>query len=126
MTTKEWGGGGGGGGSSIQGNKETISHVPDLNTYRNNVNNTVSFMIHNRCEAGDLAGKFGNLMPSVDVDVTDVTGELQLSGPYSIIGRSLVIHSPSDGSNFECGTVKLVEHPGDTGSYDSTYTKRGG
>ena len=46
------------------------------------------------------------------VDVTDTTGQLRLQGPISIIGRSVVIHD-LDGSNFECGTIRLM---GETGS----------
>ena len=74
------------------------------------------FPVH-RCEAGDLAGKFGPLMPHVDLDVTDSTGQLTLSGPLSIIGRSVVVHSSVDGSNFECGTIQLVEQTDATGRY---------
>ena len=61
-----------------------------------------------RCEAGDLAGKFGPLMQHNNLDVVDSTGQLTLSGPLSILGRSVVVHSSVDGSNFECGTIQLA------------------
>ena len=67
-----------------------------------------------RCEAGDLAGRFGPIDGTNgvgQVDVTDNTGELQLEGIYSIIGRSVVIHDV-DGSNFECGTIRSVRDIG--------------
>ena len=60
-----------------------------------------------RCEAGDLAGKFGALTPHNDLNVVDSTGDLTLTGPYSIVGRSVVVHSNVDGTNFECGTIQL-------------------
>ena len=69
-----------------------------------------------RCEVGDLSGKFGPIMPHVDLDVVDSTGNLSLSGPLSIVGRSIVVHSSVDGSNFECGTIQLVEQTDDTGT----------
>ena len=61
-----------------------------------------------RCEAGDLAGKFGPLMPDTPVTVTDMTGSLFLRDRFSIIGRSVVIHNSEDGSNFECGTIRSM------------------
>ncbi len=45
-----------------------------------------------RCEAGDLAGKFGRLSVSGQVDEVDMTGTLFLEGRFSIIGRSVVVH----------------------------------
>lgn len=60
------------------------------------------------CEAGDLAGKFGPLMPGRMLDEIDNTSTLFLRDQYSIIGRSVVIHQHGDGSNFECGTIRSV------------------
>ncbi len=57
-----------------------------------------------RCEAGDLAGKFGLLMPNTLFNMTDETGNLFLRDTNSIVGRSVVIHR-HDGSTFECGTI---------------------
>jgi hypothetical protein len=54
-------------------------------------------------------------MPHVNLDVTDSTGHFGLSGPQSIVGRSVVVHSSVDGSNFECGTIQLVEQTDATG-----------
>jgi len=61
-----------------------------------------------RCEAGDLAGKFGPLDSGGQINVVDTTGQLVLDGRYSIIGRSVVIHAV-DGTNFECGTIRSEE-----------------
>ena len=69
---------------------------------------------HHRCEAGDLAGKFGPIDGTNgigQVNVTDTTGQLRLEGPISIIGRSVVIHDV-DGSNFECGTIRSMRDIG--------------
>ena len=44
----------------------------------------------------------------------DTTGFLALSGRYSIVGRSLVIHRHDDGSNFECGTIRYVDEEAGT------------
>ena len=68
-----------------------------------------------RCEAGDLAGKFGPLVQHNNLDVVDSTGQLALSGPLSILGRSVVVHSSVDGSNFECGTIQLANQAKKTG-----------
>ena len=68
-----------------------------------------------RCEAGDLAGKFGPLVQHDNLDVVDSTGQLTLSGPLSILGRSVVVHSSVDGSNFECGTIQLANQAERTG-----------
>ena len=54
-------------------------------------------------------------MPDVDVNVIDSTGNLTLSGSLSIVGRSIVVHSSVDGTNFECGTIQLVEQTDITG-----------
>lgn len=54
-------------------------------------------------------------MPHVNLDVVDSTDQLALSGPQSIVGRSVVVHSNIDGSNFECGTIQLVELTDATG-----------
>jgi len=58
------------------------------------------------CEAGDLSGKFGNLMPGTNGTFVDSDPELQLRGRYSIIGRSIVIHPPGHG-HLACGNIHL-------------------
>ena len=65
--------------------------------------------IFQRCEVGDLAGKFGAIPLDGRINVTDMTGLLSLQGRYSIIGRSVVIHRHDDGTNFVCGTIRLME-----------------
>ena len=59
------------------------------------------------CEAGDLSGKFGNLRPG-NFTFVDSDPELQLSGRYSIIGRSIVIHPPGHG-HLACANIHLDE-----------------
>ena len=59
------------------------------------------------CEAGDLSGKFGDLTPG-NFTFIDSDPELQLSGRYSIIGRSIVIHPPG-GGHLACANIHLDE-----------------
>ena len=60
-----------------------------------------------RCEAGDLEGKFGSLSPDGQVDVVDDTGDLNLSGRYSIVGRH--IHDNVDSTvHLACSTIRLL------------------
>ena len=60
-----------------------------------------------RCEAGDLAGKFGPLTATNQpLTLLDNTGTLFLRGQHSIIGRSIVIHRHGSNKNFECGTIR--------------------
>ena len=63
-----------------------------------------------RCEMGDLAGKHGRMriegggvsprMTSVGYDVN-----LHLAGPYTVLGRSIVIHDHIDGSYLTCANI---------------------
>ena len=59
-------------------------------------------------ELGDLSGKFGMLSGLVNAenDVVDTT--MPLFGPYSVLGRGLVIHLASDGSRWVCSNVEPV------------------
>jgi hypothetical protein len=59
-------------------------------------------------ELGDLSGKFGMLsgLKNLENDVTDTT--LPLFGPYSVLGRGLVIHLALDGSRWVCTNVEPV------------------
>ena len=58
---------------------------------------------------GDLEGKFGPLPPDGQVDVVDDTGELNLSGRYSIIGRPINIHDNVDSTvHLACSTIRLL------------------
>ena len=59
------------------------------------------------CEAGDLAGKFGDLTAG-NFSFVDSDPELQLRGRYSIIGRSIVIHPPGHG-HLACANIHLDE-----------------
>jgi len=57
----------------------------------------------NTCEVGDLSGKFGVLPTSV-VDLTFVDPTLSLSGPNSIVGKSLVVHD-AGGNRWICASI---------------------
>ena len=59
------------------------------------------------CEAGDLAGKFGDLAAG-NFAFVDNDQELQLRGRFSIIGRSVVIHPPDHG-HLACANIHLDE-----------------
>lgn len=49
-------------------------------------------------EIGDLSGKFGTLNDLNQSEVVYMDPEMPLTGPYSIVGRSLVIHYSANGS----------------------------
>lgn len=55
------------------------------------------------CEVGDLSGKFGGLSGQSSL-ATYTDSTLSLSGIYSIIGRSVVIHR-QNGSRFVCANI---------------------
>ena len=59
------------------------------------------------CEAGDLSGKFGDLAPG-NFTYIDNDPEFQLSGRYSVIGRSIIIHPPG-GGHLACANIHLDE-----------------
>ena len=63
-----------------------------------------------RCEIGDISGKFGNFQsaPTVTDRLTDNT--LDLYGVYSIIGRSIVIHFQNN-SRFVCANIGYPDSP---------------
>ena len=56
------------------------------------------------CEIGDLSGKFGNFQSAETVAATYTDQYLSLSGVYSIVGRSIVIHF-QNGSRFVCANI---------------------
>jgi Cu/Zn superoxide dismutase len=58
------------------------------------------------CELGDLSGKFGIISESIFTQ-TYSDNNLPLSGPYSIIGRSVVIHD-MQGARWVCSTIMPV------------------
>jgi len=67
----------------------------------------VWFYLARRCEAGDLSNKWGYVEPNVNIDVVDNTSTLFLRGRYSIVGRSIVIHSHiAPYPNFACATIR--------------------
>lgn len=69
---------------------------------------------HFRCELGDLSGKHGK------IDIRTVDGKTQkyffsdmqlpLSGPQSVVGKSIVIHEANSGaSRLSCADIMLTE-----------------
>eukprot|EP00050_Salpingoeca_kvevrii_P016701 m.57838 g.57838 ORF g.57838 m.57838 type:complete len:744 (+) comp7106_c0_seq1:171-2402(+) len=71
------------------------------------------------CEVGDLAGKHGTItigatQGSAAVMFTDLL--LPLSGPDSIVGRSITVHSGS--TRLSCGTVGSSHHSGGSSDED--------
>jgi hypothetical protein len=64
--------------------------------------------VNNRgdCELGDLSGKFG-LLPSSGFIQSYSDDFLPLSGPYSILGRSVVVHD-MQGLRWVCATIMPV------------------
>ncbi|XP_029440847.1 uncharacterized protein LOC115080656 isoform X2 [Rhinatrema bivittatum] len=59
-------------------------------------------------EVGDISGKHGMLTEKNSLSEDYVDAELPLSGPYSILGRSLVIHY-ANGSRMQCATIELQQ-----------------
>ncbi|XP_065174498.1 uncharacterized protein LOC135804536 isoform X2 [Sycon ciliatum] len=58
-----------------------------------------------RCEVGDLSGKTGQLNVDGSPRFSTVAF-LPLEGPYSIMGRSIVIHDPNSGAGrLACGNI---------------------
>ena len=60
-------------------------------------------------EIGDLSGKFGNLAGQNDFYREYTDPNIPLFGPYSIIGRSIVIHlDDADGTRWVCSDIQRV------------------
>eukprot|EP00466_Bigelowiella_natans_P012156 jgi/Bigna1/128716/aug1.7_g3424 len=56
------------------------------------------------CEVGDLSGKHVRLSSAAVMQTYNDTN-LPLSGKYSVVGRSIVLHRNSDGSRYACATI---------------------
>ncbi|XP_068583873.1 uncharacterized protein cusr [Cebidichthys violaceus] len=56
-------------------------------------------------EIGDLSGKFGTLNGLNQSDVVYMDPDIPLTGPYSIVGRSLVVHYSTNGSRMRCANI---------------------
>ena len=75
-------------------------------------------MCRSRCEVGDLENKFGSLQVSGQFEGIDTSGQLALTGRYSIIGRPLIIHeSDTDPGHLECATIRLNDEMQGTPMY---------
>ena len=56
-------------------------------------------------EVGDLSGKFGKLTGKTKVEAKHDDFNQFLSGPNSIVGRSVVIHQERAGARWVCGNI---------------------
>ena len=60
-------------------------------------------------EIGDLSGKFGYLAGFNDFSGTFTDPNVPLFGPYSILGRSIVIHrNDADGTRWVCSNIQRI------------------
>lgn len=55
-------------------------------------------------EIGDLSGKFGGLAGLNEYQAVHTDPDMPLTGPYSVVGRSVVIHA-TNGSRLRCSNV---------------------
>ncbi|XP_077425870.1 uncharacterized protein cusr [Vanacampus margaritifer] len=60
-------------------------------------------------EIGDISGKFGLLTQLTESEEIHVDSNLPLTGPYSIVGRSVVLHY-TNGSRKQCADVSAVRN----------------
>ncbi|CAN9510095.1 unnamed protein product [Ophioblennius macclurei] len=58
-------------------------------------------------EIGDISGKFGMLTDENDTNVLYMDPDMPLSGPFSVVGRSVVIHY-TNGSRMRCANITAV------------------
>merc|ERR1711991_784984 len=61
---------------------------------------------NDRAEIGDFSGKHGKLMHGMTHNYTD--SQIHLTGPFSVLGRSVVIHSTVDGARIACCNIVQV------------------
>ena len=71
----------------------------------NPTNVTSSGSTSDEFEIGDLSGKFGGLAGLDELSAVYTDPNIPLFGPFSVIGRSIVIHRP-DGSRWLCSDVQ--------------------
>lgn len=57
-------------------------------------------------ETGDLSGKFGLLSDLDQKSMEFIDFNLPVLGPYSVIGRSMVIHKHANNFRWSCATIK--------------------
>ncbi|KAJ8404871.1 hypothetical protein AAFF_G00332580 [Aldrovandia affinis] len=62
-------------------------------------------------EIGDISGKFGLLTDLDQIDALYMDSNMPLSGPNSIVGRSLVIHY-TNGSRMQCANISADNSSG--------------
>ncbi|XP_041838085.1 uncharacterized protein cusr [Melanotaenia boesemani] len=61
-------------------------------------------------EIGDISGKFGMLTGRNDFKAVYEDSDMSLTGPYSIVGRSLVVHH-ANGSRIRCADISAETNP---------------
>jgi hypothetical protein len=57
------------------------------------------------CEVGDLSGKHGNFGGSATQVQTYTDSNLPLTGQYSVVGRSVVLHAAANGTRLACASI---------------------
>ena len=91
-------------------NAEVDGHYDPLNAFTNDTQYAIDCNPNNpsACEVGDFSNKLGYLRNDLQWQ-TFVDSELDLYGPYSIIGRSLVIHRGSQPQNrWICANIEYL------------------
>jgi hypothetical protein len=56
-------------------------------------------------EVGDLSGKHGLMVTGQPTTYYD--GQVQLTGPFSVVGRSVVVHSAVGATRIGCCTIGM-------------------
>ena len=85
------------------------------------IGNNPAAITSDEYEIGDLSGKFGNLSGLDDISDVYSDPNIPLSGPNSILGRSIVIHYPN-GSRWLCSDV---EYPGPVNRFSAVFNSSG-
>ncbi|XP_013868943.1 uncharacterized protein cusr [Austrofundulus limnaeus] len=60
-------------------------------------------------EIGDISGKFGTLANQNNFNAVNEDPNMPLTGPYSIIGRSVVVHH-TNGSRLRCANISAIRN----------------
>ncbi|GBC01085.1 hypothetical protein RclHR1_04060013 [Rhizophagus clarus] len=66
-----------------------------------------------KCEVGDLSGKYGDLIPDDDGNVIkkDYDAFIKLDGSSGVTGRSVVIHlSDANQTRYDCANIIVQNH----------------
>ena len=82
-------------------------HYDPLNRAENGSYTQLCMADPSFCEVGDLSGRLGNLPNRQRYQNVFEDAELTLFGPYSSIGRSVVLHRAADGVRVACANLGL-------------------